>query len=207
MLLALVRWPISNPTVQKWVFEPRPFGTTFAVVSAKIARFSKTRFWRKPGAPTKRTKWGGARQHKYIWPFFEVPAFGPFHWIFGTANVQNPFSPQFWACPPVTDKCKPHTRFNWGCRWKCHSPDFLLEDASFSGQGAPGQRCIFERPAALTAALPIPTKHCKNRDFPPSYAAHSIFERMTGSIIERIGRKKAPHYRTQQHTYIYIYVL
>ena len=66
-------------------------------------------------------------------------------------------------------------------------------------QGAPGQRCIFERPAALTAALPIPTKHCKNRDFPPSYAAHPIFERMTGSILERIGRKKAPHYRTQQH--------
>ena len=71
------------------------------------------------------------------------------------------------------------------------------------GQGAPGQRCIFERPVALTAALPIPTKHSKNWDFPPSYAAHPIFERMTGSILERIGRKKHP---IIEHNSIYIYI-
>ena len=51
-----------------------------------------------------------------------------------------------------------------------------------------------------------PTKHYKNRDFPPSDAAHPIFERMTGSILERIGPKKAPHYRAQQHIYIYIFI-
>ena len=47
---------ISDPTVQKWVLQPRPVGTTFTVVSAKICRFSKTRFWRNPGAPPKNTK-------------------------------------------------------------------------------------------------------------------------------------------------------
>ena len=72
---------------------------------------------------------------------------------------------------------------------------------------APGRRCIFEGPVALTAALLKPPKHCKNRDFPPSDAAHPIFERMTRTILERIGRKKAPHYRTQQHAYIYIYII
>ena len=71
---------------------------------------------------------------------------------------------------------------------------------------APGRRCIFEGPVALTAALTKPTKHYKNWDFPPSDAAHPIFERMTGNILERIGPKKAPHYRTQQHAYIYIYL-
>ena len=182
MLLALLKWPISNPTVQKWVFEPRPFGTTFSVVSAKNCSIFKTRFWRKPGAPPKRTKWGGARQHKYFLTFFQVPGFGPFHRIFGTANVKNPFSPQFWACPPATDKCKPHTRRNRGCRWKCHSPEFSWKMPHFQ-HVAPWRRCIFERPAALTAALPKPTKHCKKKGFPSR------------------GRG-APHFRThdQEHS-------
>ena len=69
---------------------------------------------------------------------------------------------------------------------------------------APGRRCIFEEPVALTAALTKPTKHYKNRDFPPSDAAHPIFERMTGSIIERIGPKKHP---IIEHNSAYIYML
>ena len=67
---------------------------------------------------------------------------------------------------------------------------------------APGRRCIFEGPVALTAALLKPPKHYENRDFPPSDAARPIFERMTRSILERIGPKKTPQNRTQQHIYI-----
>ena len=206
MLLALVRWPISNPSVQKWVFEPRPFGTTFAVVSAKIPRISKTRFWGKPGAPKKRTKWGGARQDKYIWPFFEVPGFGPFHWFFGTANARNPFSPQFWACPPATDKRKPQTRLNWGCRWKCHSLDFLLEDASFSASW-PGAT-LHIREARCTNCCPAETtKHYENRDFPPSDAARPILNAWPGAFSNALGEKKHPIIETQTaYIYIYIYI-
>ena len=70
----------------------------------------------------------------------------------------------------------------------------------------PRRRRVFLGPVAVTAARRLPTKHCKNRDFPPPDAAHPIFERITGSILERIGPKRTPHYQTQQHIYIYIYI-
>ena len=37
LLLPLLRWPVSDLAVQKLLFQPRHFGTTFSVVSAKFA--------------------------------------------------------------------------------------------------------------------------------------------------------------------------
>ena len=72
---------------------------------------------------------------------------------------------------------------------------------------APGRRCVFAGTVALTAALTKPTRHYKNRDFPPSDAAHPIFERITGSILERIGEKKHPIIEHNSiNIYIYIYI-
>ena len=57
ILLPLLRWPISDPLVQKLRFRPRHFGTTFPVVSAKFGQFPKAFFFlRNPGAPPKNPK-------------------------------------------------------------------------------------------------------------------------------------------------------
>ena len=68
---------------------------------------------------------------------------------------------------------------------------------------APGRRCIFEGPVALTAALLKPPKHYENRDFLPRTLRAPFFERMTRSILERIGPKKAPKSNTTAYIYIY----
>ena len=50
--------------------------------------------------------------------------------------------------------------------------------------------------------------HCKNRGFLACHAARPIFERMPGSIIERLKRKKnTPFSNITKYIYIYIYAV
>ena len=132
MLLPLLTWLVLDPSAPKWVFEPRQFGTTFSVVSAKICRFSKTVFGEIQARHQKKTNMRRARQHKYILPFFQVPGFGPFHRFFQIGNLKNPFSPQFWACPPSTEDCDPDTDPKESCASAGQSPERPSPEASFA---------------------------------------------------------------------------
>ena len=202
MLLALVGWPISNPSVQKWVLEPRPFGTTFAVVSAKIPRISKTRFWRKPGAPKKRTKWGGARQDKYIWPFLRSLVLGLFIDFLG---------------PPTRKTHSPRSSGHVRKRRTSVNPR-LVSTEGVGGSvivrilcwkmphfqhGAPGERCIFERPGALTAARPKPRNTTKIGISLPRTRRAPFLNAWPGALSNALGEKKHP---IIEHNSIYIYI-
>ena len=68
--------------------------------------------------------------------------------------------------------------------------------------GAPRSRPIFRAPARITG-LGLPPKHCKNRDLRPRTPRTPLLN-ANGSVIEQLNRKKAPHFRTQQHIYIYM---
>ena len=199
MLLPLLTWLVPDPNAPKWVFEPRQFGTTFSVVSAKICRFSKTRFWRNPGAPPKNTKMRRGAPTQIYFAIFPGP------WFLGLSI--EIFRPATWKTHSLhsSGHVRPRrTSANLILAWSQGAgPQVTVRNFSWKmphfQHVAPGRRCIFAGTVALPAALTKPTRHYKNRDFPPSDAAHPIFERITGSILERIGEKKAPHYRTQQH--------
>ena len=99
MLLPPLTWPISDPTVQKWVLQPRAFGTTFTVVSAKTYRFPKTRFWRNPGPPPKKHKNedGRAKKNKFC-HFSKTLAWG----FFMAISKSETWKPHF---PPSSGMC------------------------------------------------------------------------------------------------------
>ena len=93
MLLPLLRWPISDPPVQKLRFRPRHFGTAFAVVFSEIRSILKNPFLQNPGAPPKNTKMRmGAAQEINLWPFWR-----PWFWVscgnFKIGKMQKPHFP------------------------------------------------------------------------------------------------------------------
>ena len=195
MLLPLLTWPISDPTVQKWFLLPRPFGTTFTVVAAKICRFSKTRLWSNPGAPPKNTKMRMGAPPEINFAIFLGPWFLGFRMAISRPETWKPHFPRS-SGHVRTRLTTANLRLTWSQgagpqvkhrNWFCNMPHCQ--------HVAPRWRRIFLAALAITAALRKPTKHCKNRGSPPSDAAHPNFEGITGSILERIG-KKTPHFRT-----------
>ena len=203
MLLALVRWPISNPTVQKWVSSrDHLLALRLQWFQRKLLDFQKPIFGESQARQQNAQNEEGRANTNIFGHILRSLLLGLFIEFSGPPTCKTHSHRSSGHVRPRRTSVNPILVSTEGVGGSVIVRIFCWKMPHFQ-QGAPGQRCIFERPAALTAALPIPTKHCKNRDFPPSYAAHPIFERMTGSILERIGRKKAPHYRTQQHIYIY----
>ena len=72
--------------------------------------------------------------------------------------------------------------------------------------GAPRSRPIFRTPARITRPGLPPPETLQKYGFEAPDSAHPIIERINGSIIEQLNRKKARQFRTQHHIYIYIYI-
>ena len=154
------------------------------MVSGIIRRFWKTSFGENRGAPKEKSRAGLKKSILALFFTTLIFCFGcpqVWHFCLPTCELQTQLNPESGA----RDK-----------RW-----NIAFREPHFQ-RGAP--RRIFCAPVGITAALPNPTKQCKNRGFLACHAAHPIFERIPGSIIERSKRKKAPLLRTQQHAYIYI---
>ena len=196
MLLPPLTWPVPDPNAPKRGF---CIATVWHYVcigfSENLSNF-KTRFWPNPGAPPKNTKWG-ARQHKYKFCHFSRSL------VLGLSIEIS--RPQIWKThsPRSSGHVRPRRRSATlrRTRKKGAGPQVRIRNRCAQKPHfqhvAPRRRRVFLGALALTAARRKPMRHYKNRDFPPSDAAHPIFERITGSILERIGEKKAPHYRTQ----------
>ena len=93
MLLPLLTCPISDPTVQKWFLQPRPFGTTLTVVSAKICRFQKPDSGQIQARLQKTQKWRWARHQKQKFAMFRGLWFWGFAWPFQDRKPENPIFP------------------------------------------------------------------------------------------------------------------
>ena len=199
MLPPLLTWLVPDPNAPKWAFEPRQFGYyVFSGFSEDLSIF-KNPFLGEIQARHQKTQNEEGRANTNIFCHFSRSlVLGLSIEIFRPATWKTHFPRSSGHVRPRRISANLILAWSQGAGPQVTVRNFSWKMPHFQ-HVAPGRRCIFAGTVALTVALTKPTRHYKNRDFPPSDAAHPIFERITGSILERIGEKKSPHYRTQQH--------